>query len=154
MDLEWPPAPPVDVTAIERGPRKHRHDFHRQSDGTWQCFAHAEPVVRDEAKARMGRLNRTRGNRIQRQRITALGGRNLAGNNPNLDGLGLMFRYESKSGGAFPERLWRWLSDIPVQAGQTPVLIVTETPGPGRKARSVVVVSFEDWQALHQEERT
>lgn len=108
-------------------------------------------VTVDPTRMRRGRTSSSRGRRIQHDRIVALGGRNLAGNNPNLDGLGEMFRYESKSGEAFPERPWRWLKGIPVQAGQIGVLIITEKPGRGRKARSVVVVDFDDWRDLHGE---
>ena len=119
----------------------------------------ASPCVRcgkrrDEARARRGRANRSRGNRIQRERITGLGGTNLAGNNPNLDGLGERFRYESKSGASFSERYWRWLKGIPLAAGQAGVLIVTEAPGPGRKARSIVVVDYETWRDEHGEGAT
>lgn len=105
----------------------------------------------NEAASRRANNNRKRGNRIQRERIVALGGRNLAGNNPNLDGLGAMFAYESKSGGAFSDRYWRWLNGIPKRGNETGVLIVTEAPGPGRKARSYVVVEYDEWRELHGE---
>ena len=62
-----------------------------------------------------------------------------------------MFAYESKSGGSFHERLWRWLKGIPTTGGRTPVLIVTDAPGPGHRARSVVIVDFDDWKDLHGE---
>lgn len=105
-----------------------------------------------EARQRRGRNNRTRGNRIQRERNQALGIRNLAGNNPSLDGVSAMFATESKSGGAFPERLWRWLKGVKlITADQVAILIVTDTPGPGRRARSVVIVDYEDWKELHGE---
>ncbi len=107
--------------------------------------------AKNEALSRRANNNRKRGNRIQRERIVALGGRNLAGNNPNLDGLGAMFAYESKSGGAFSGRVWRWLTDIPKRGNETGVLIVTEAPGPGHKARSYVVVEYDEWRELHGE---
>src|SRR5512139_1224819 len=106
---------------------------------------------RDPVQSRKGRNNKKRGGAIQRKRIEGLGGRNLAGNNPNLDGIGALFAYESKSGGSFSERYWRWLSGIPRNAGQVGVLIVTETPGRGHKARSIVVVDYDDWRDLHGE---
>ena len=122
---------------------------HRWSAGGGTCLTCG--VVRDEAKSRRGRTSSTRGKRIQRQRVEGLGGLNLAGNNENLDGIGEMFRYESKSGQSFPERPWRWLTGIPVAAGQVPVLIITDTPGPGHRARSVVMVTYDDWRDLHGE---
>lgn len=152
-DLEWPPALPDD--RLETPPAKCRRHVWIQiaTDPAGVPVVKCKfcPAIRDETRARRGRTARKRGNAIQRQRITALGGRNLAGNNPNLDGLGLAFRYESKSGGAFSDRYWRWLAGIPVEAGQTPVLIVTEAPGPGHRARSYVVVPFDEWRLLHGE---
>ena len=140
-------------------PKPHRHHW-----VTWTTSTNdAEPIivqqiecsrcgkVKDEAASRRARNNRKRGLRIQRDRVTTLGGRNLAGNSPNLDGVGALFRYEHKSGAAFPERAWRWLKGIPLLAGQVGVLIVTDTPGAGHRARSVVVVDYDDWKALHQE---
>ena len=100
----------------------------------------------DPVRADIGRRSAKRGKAIQRKRIEGLGGMNLAGNNPNLDGIGKRFRYESKSGVAFPERPWRWLKDIPLVAGQTGVLIITDAPGRGHKARSIVIVDYDDWQ--------
>lgn len=108
--------------------------------------------VRDEATVRRNRNNARRGKTIQRKRIVGLGGQNLPGNKPNHDGIGLLFSYESKSGGAFSERYWRWLTGIPVTADQTAVLIVTATDGPGRKARSYVVVEYDQWRDLHGED--
>lgn len=165
MTLEDFPFAPPDATPVVETPRKCRHpkiDRSRVDDGGWSCVC---GHVAAGANVRRGRNVRARGNRIQRQRITALGGRNLAGNNPNLDGLGVMFRYESKSAkpgrplapgrklgvAQFPETLWAILRGIPAQAHQTRVLIVTEAPGPGRRARSMVVVDFDDWRELHGE---
>jgi hypothetical protein len=110
--------------------------------------------VRDEEAAARGRLNRKRGGTIQRQRNRALGVTNLPGNRPNHDGgeADELFVTESKSGAAFSDRYWRWLTGIPRRAGQVPLLVVTEAPGHGgRKARSYVVVEFDDWVDLHGE---
>jgi len=108
-------------------------------------------AVRDPVASRRGRTSSQRGKSIQRKRIEGLGGLNLAGNNPNLDGIGVLFRYESKSGQNFPERPWRWLKGIVTPAGQIGVLIITDTPGSGHRARSVVLVDYDDWQDLHGE---
>lgn len=105
-----------------------------------------------EARQKRGRLANSRGRKIQRQRNQALGIRNLAGNNPSLDGVSAMFATESKSGGAFPERLWRWLKGVKlITADQVAILIVTDTPGSARKARSIVVLDYDDWKELHGE---
>jgi hypothetical protein len=103
--------------------------------------------VEDPEASRRGRNNRKRGLRKQRERLTALGIENLPGNGP-FDGRSEMFRAESKSGGAFPERLWKWLKGVPVTT-ETAILIVTDAPGPGHRARSVVVLDYDDWRDLH-----
>lgn len=151
MDDLFVPLTPPNPAAT---PKKcARHDWYTYpNDGRIWTACRRCGRVRDDAAAARGRRAAKRGKAIQRQRITALGGRNLAGNNPNLDGLGVKFRYESKSGpSAFSVRYWRWLDGIPAEADQTKVLIVTEKPGPGRKARSYVVVKFEDWEREHGE---
>jgi hypothetical protein len=102
----------------------------------------------DPVRSDTGRRAAKRGKAIQRERIEGLGGMNLAGNNPNLDGIGRGFRYESKSGKAFPERPWRWLKDVPLLAGDIGVLIITEAPGRGHKARSMVIVDYDDWAEI------
>lgn len=104
-----------------------------------------------DAASRRSKNNANRGKAIQRKRIEGLGGKNLAGNNENLDGIGTMFAYESKSGGSFSERYWRWIKGIPTRGDQVPVLIVTDAPGPGHRARSIVVVDYDSWRDLHGE---
>lgn len=148
--IPWgePAEPRVQLVA----PRKCRHpkiDRSRSDDGGWTCICGY--VVSGEA-SRRGRNAKARGLRKQRERIVGLGGRNLAGNNENLDGTHPMFAFESKSGGSFPERAWRWLKGIPHHAGQVPVLIITDAPGPGHRSRSVVIVDYDDWRDLHGED--
>ena len=153
--------PEPDPSRPERPPRKCiRHDWtvlldqhaDRDADPTgYMCLRCGR--VRDEAAARRNRNNAKRGKRIQRQRIVGLGGQNLPGNKPNHDGIGVRFSYESKSGAsAFSERYWRWLKGIPRNADQAGVLIVTDTPGPGHKARAYVVVEYDDWRDEHGEQ--
>jgi hypothetical protein len=62
---------------------------------------------------------------------------------------GEMFAVQVKSGGAFSERYWSWLKAVPVNAGQTPLLVVTDAPGPGHARRAVVVLDITEWVALH-----
>ena len=162
---------PPDPARPERKPkvcRRHDWGIRCKLAGGWNgCHdhLHLDPAiyeewacrrcgkVKDPTTSRRSKNNKNRGLAIQRKRIEGLGGTNLAGNNENLDGIGLAFAYESKSGGSFSERYWRWLSGIPVKGDQTAVLIVTETPGPGRRARSYVVVEYDQWRDLHGEDR-
>jgi len=137
-------------------PRKHvRHqwamtfDVNDPSASRWACSVCGK--ARDLGLARRSRNNGKRGRAIQRQRIVGLGGTNLAGNNENLDGISALFAFESKSGASFSNRYWSWLKGIPLRGEQIGVLIVTDAPGPGRKARSVVIIDYDDWKDLHGE---
>ena len=137
------------LLARSRRPKRHAHWFVSVVGDDPTCNLCGLHQADYEARQRRGRNNRKRGQKIQRQRIVGLGGRNLAGNNPNLDGISELFTYEAKSGTSFPERAWRWLKGIPHDADQVPVLIITDTPGAGRAARSVVIVDYDDWRDLH-----
>jgi hypothetical protein len=150
MTDEWPPAfvEPKDAVHHCRHPKwKRRLEAGRIVCGV--CTKEIDPAAMDR-----GRRAARRGKDIQRRQIVGLGGKNLPGNNPNHDGQGIMFSYESKSGpAAFSERAWRWLTQIPATALQTKVLIVTEKPGPGKRARAYVVVEYGAWRDLHGELR-
>lgn len=150
MTDEWPPPfeEPKDPVRRCRHPKWKR----RLEAGQVICGVCSKAI--DPAASDRGRRAARRGKDIQRRQIVGLGGKNLAGNNPNHDGQGVMFSYESKSGpGAFSERAWKWLTNIPKLASQVGVLIVTDKPGSGRRARSYVVVEYGAWRDLHGELR-
>lgn len=150
MTDPFEPLTPATPTGAK--PKPHRHwwgpHFVSLPDGP-HVICERCGKVRDEAASRRGRLNRSRGLAIQRRNVREAGMENVPGNAPNLDGRSEMFRAESKSGGAFPERLWRWLRAVPVAAGQIPLVIVRDAPGPGIKSRAVVVIDLDDWHQLH-----
>ena len=60
-----------------------------------------------------------------------------------------MFKGESKSGLSFPERPWRWLKAIPATGGEIAILVMVDTPGPGKKRRALVILDLDDWRELH-----
>jgi hypothetical protein len=126
--------------------RAHRHRY-PVVNGFYEC-GH----IYNAELARRGKLAARKGKAIQKTRIEGLGGTNLLGNNENLDGRSPLFAFESKAGNSeFPSRAWRYLRGIPHNGQQIQVLIITDTPGPGRRARSVVVIDYDDWKALHGE---
>ena len=85
-------------------PHPRRPHAYTLNDGEgWYCPCGKR---QDEAASRRARNNGKRGRAIQRQRIEGLGGKNLAGNNQNLDGISPLFAFESKSGASFSERYW------------------------------------------------
>ena len=106
----------------------------------------------DARDARRGRNNRARGNSIEREIGRRLGLRRVGQYGGPDDLAGEIFVAQVKSGGAFPERLWAWLKAVPVNAGQTALLVVTDAPGPGYQRRALVVLDIKDWEQLHRAE--
>ena len=133
-------------------PRRHRHRWEPIAGVSGihhVCVAHATPVIRDETAARQGKNNRNRGNSIEREIAAKLGLRRVGQYGGADDIRGLAFAGQVKSGAVFPERLWSWLRAVPVNAGETAILVVTDAPGPGRQRRALVILDLDDWRALH-----
>lgn len=145
--LAWgAPSPEAAISTAKPRPCSHPK-YKRTFNGTqWACSC---GHLIDPAKQKAGKNARSRNLRIQRQRQTGIGIENLPGNGP-YDGRNEMFRSESKAmvPDRFPNQLWKWLRGIPVTT-ETPILIVTDTPGPGLRARSIVVIDYDDWRDLH-----
>lgn len=106
---------------------------------------------KDPAVSRRGRLNKNRGNAIEREIGKKLG-MSRTGQFGGKDDLSSpLFKAQVKSGGYFSERQWGWLKSVPVQAGQTALLIIADTPGPGKPRRAMVLLDLDDWRDLHGE---
>jgi hypothetical protein len=105
--------------------------------------------VQDPVASRRGKNNRSRGNAIERDMGKKLGLRRVGQFGGPDDLAGDLFAAQVKSGGAFPERLWGWLKQVPVKAGQVALLVVADAPGPGHRRRGLVVIDLEDWAQLH-----
>ena len=153
---------PEDPTRPAREPRQHRHAWGpKQGVGRMHALAIAHNwdgaaavcvscgKVRDETATRRGRNNRARGNAIEREIGKRLGLRRVGQYGGPDDLKDALFSAQVKSGGAFPERFWRWLKAVPVDSEQTALLVVTDAPGQGHRRRAVVVLDIDDWQALH-----
>lgn len=153
-DLFTPLTPPN--PAAPQGRRCRRHDWvGRMIEGrpeTLEVNCTRCGKAQDPALARRGRLNRSRGNSIEREIGKRLGLRRVGQYGGPDDLSGDLFAAQVKSGGAFSERYWAWLKAVPVTANQTPLLVVTDAPGPGRRRRAVVILDLDDWEALHRGE--
>jgi DNA-binding CsgD family transcriptional regulator len=75
---------------------------------------------------RKGRNSRARGNSIEREIAKRLGLRRVGQFGGPDDVAGDNFVAQVKSGGSFPERIWRWLKAVPVNATQTPLVVVVD----------------------------
>lgn len=143
-DLDLFPPPDGD-----RAPRTCRHPRPRREryEGTWRCESCGH--VANPDRIRGGRRNRNRGNAIERDIGRRLGLRRVGQFGGPEDLSGDLFAAQVKSGGAFPERLWSWLRAVPTNAGQTPLLVVTDAPGSGHRRRALVVLDLDSWAELH-----
>ena len=77
-----------------------------------------------------------------------MGGTNHEVEGVKYDVLNELYAVQSKRGTAFPERLWKWLQDIPRVGGRIPVLVIRDAPGPGIKRRGIVIQSYEDFMRM------
>jgi hypothetical protein len=130
-------------------PRKCRRHEWVQFEVTAQCRRCGK--VRIPELSRRGLNNRRRGNSIERDVAKQLGLRRVGqfGGPEDVGTAADPFIVQVKSGKSFPERLYRWLKALPSNANQTPIVVVTDAPGPGHRRRALVVLTLEDWVALH-----
>jgi hypothetical protein len=59
-----------------------------------------------------------------------------------------------KSGQSYPERLDKWLSEVPRRADQLRALVVTDAPGPGVRRRAMVIIHLDEFAAWYGGPRT
>jgi hypothetical protein len=134
---------------LGRSKCRHPRDKRMLTDDGVGCGACGH--IFDPRRQRAGKNNRSRGNAIEREIGKSLGLTRVGmyGTPTDLGATAEPFAVQVKSGGAFSERFWAWLKAIPATAGQTPLLVVTDAPGPGRKRRAVVVLDLAEWVLLH-----
>jgi len=106
-------------------------------------------MVQDPERSRRGRNARKRGNGLQAKAAKAAG---IA----NIGALGLpedagkstdWLVLQVKSGLGYPKNLDRWLRALTATAGQLRGVVYVETPGPGRKAKRLIVLDYEEFLA-------
>jgi len=139
-------------------PRKHRHEYDQwhhepplaiigEHVATPMCRCGA---IQDPAASRRGRLNRSRGNSIERWVNGLLGIANrgkYGGTDDGGDSTDWIV-VQTKSGGAYPERIDALLRAIPHHAEQLTGVVHTDTPGAGAKRRALITLDlydFADW---------
>jgi len=54
---------------------------------------------------------------------------------------------QTKVGKSFPERLWNWLTQVPAKGDQIRILVMGDSPGPGTRRRSIVIMSLDEFVA-------
>jgi hypothetical protein len=102
-------------------------------------------VRKDEAKSRRGKTARRRGNDYERSVASRLGLKHTGHFGLKPDAQGDWIVVSCKNGGAFPELPWRWLQELPADAGQLRAVVIGDAPGPGVKRREVIVLDLADF---------
>ncbi len=103
----------------------------------------------DFGPKRRGLNANRRGKAFERKLAAELaGGKRVGqfGGKEDVTADGGRWQIQAKVGTMFPERLYKWLADVPVEAGQRRALVVGDSPGPGRKRRTIVVLEFDEWR--------
>jgi len=95
-------------------------------------------------KAKRGRSARSRGNAYEREVAHKLGLERVGQFGGPEDVRGDWLNLQCKNGGAFPERIWRWLQALPADQRLRGV-VIGDAPGPGTKRRNVIVLDLDDF---------
>jgi hypothetical protein len=142
----------VDVIAnlgAARTKRPHRHQWLWLGVGddgmpcqTCRCGARKDP-----AKSRAGKNNRNRGNAYEREIAKRLGAHRTGQYGDKADVTGDWIVIQAKCGGAFPERIWRWLNELPHGTDRLRAVVIGDAPGAGHRRREVIVLDLEDFVA-------
>jgi hypothetical protein len=138
MNLQW-----ASVT-----PRKHRHLWALSPEGVVcaSCRAPQDPTL-----TRRGKLNRSRGNAIERWACHLLGIRRV-GQFGGLEDGGSSEDHlviQVKSGGAFQQSLLAKIRSVPVRSDQLRAWVTVSTPGAGRPREGVISFDLGEWAAWY-----
>lgn len=146
--------------AVEREPRKcRRHQWVTITIAVFDGEGNPLPSpvrclrcgkLKDAARARRGKTARNRGNAFEREVAAKLGGRRVGqyGDQVDVDVPGYV-RIQCKNGGAYPERIDRWLRAIPVEAGLLRAVVLGDAPGPGVRRRTLIVFELDEFAQWH-----
>lgn len=149
LDDYWPPPIPDDM-AVERLPAKHRHDYHRQADGTYVCFRHAEPVVRDEAKAKRGKSSRRLGHDGERRSEKRYGWRKVGEFGGITDLEGTLAIVQQKTSRRAAPLAWKSIfAALEGRAGGRIPLLLLSFVKAGVDTEDFIVIRGRDWLQLH-----
>lgn len=138
------------LAGLPRATPRHRHRWNIPTSGStatfirWGCVCGA---VRDPQKSRRGKTARRRGNDYERDVASRLGAKRVGqyGSSVDVGGGGDWIAAQVKNGGAFPERIWRWLQELPHDSQHVRAVVIGDAPGAGRKRREVIVLDFSDF---------
>lgn len=98
-------------------------------------------------RSRRGRTARARGHAWEREVAKRLNGKRTGMWGGKDDVQAGIFQVQCKVGKSYPERLDKWLREVPVKADQIAALVVGDSPGAGTKRRSLIILDLDDFIA-------
>ena len=101
------------------------------------------------ARSRRGRTARARGNAFEREIAKRLNGNRVGQFGGKQDVANEWIAVQCKVGKSYPERLDKWLREVPVKADQIAALVVGDSPGAGTKRRSLIILDLDDFIAWY-----
>jgi hypothetical protein len=94
-----------------------------------------------------GAMNKEQGDRFERELGAQLEGEVVGWRGGKEDVSLEGWEIQAKSGSAFPERLWKWLTAIPMRPGKGRALVVADEPSPGAPRRAMIILELDRWRA-------
>lgn len=98
-------------------------------------------------RSRRGRTARQRGNSYERSVARRLGLSRTGqyGTKVDVGAVDDWIVAQCKTGSSYPERLDKWLRDLPVNDRQQRAVVISDSPGPGHRRRELIVFDFSEW---------
>jgi hypothetical protein len=102
-------------------------------------------VDEQNARKRRGRTARQRGNAFEREVAKMLNGARVGQFGGKTDVATDWVAVQCKVGGAYSERYDGWLRSIQTKGDQLAALVVGDSPGPGKRRRTIIVLDLDDF---------
>jgi hypothetical protein len=115
----------------------------------------ADIDLKNAERSRRGRTARQRGNAFEREVAKRLNGQRVGQYGGKTDVAADWIAVQCKVGKSYPERLDGWLRSVPVKADQLAALVIGDSPGAGKRRRTLIVLDLDDfvaWFGKQQEE--
>lgn len=116
-------------------------------DGGYTCVSCGRFVSAEAIKR--GLNARRRGNRLSARAAKDGGLENVERLQLPEDHRASHLKTQHKSGKGYPKRLDAWLRAMSAEPGQLRAVVYTETPGPGKKARRLIVMDYSEYLDWH-----
>jgi hypothetical protein len=107
----------------------------------------ADIDLQNAARSRRGRTARQRGNSFEREVAKRLNGQRVGQFGGKTDVATEWIAVQCKVGGSYSERYDGWLRSIPVKGDQLAALVIGDSPGAGKRRRTMIVLDLDDFIA-------